>query len=657
MERKLKHTVVFGLRIATCVVMMLAMVTSVGAEVNLLEPGGVTNPTTVLYQGYVTVGDVAYQGTGYFKFAIVSATGATTYWSNNNSSTGGSEPTAYVTLTVKRGYFTVLLGDTSLPGMTQALGPAVFSAAGRYLRVWFASVSGGPYTQLSLIPIAATPYALNAETLDGLDGAALQRLVSGTCAAGSAIRVINADGTVNCETDDNTTYAAGTGLALAGTTFAADTAYLQRRVGSTCAAGSAIRVINADGTVACQSAGLTAHTHWGETWSGTNPGLVLNGSSTTAATLKATNNNSSSSVGLQGETVAADTCASSYGVKGVQGGGGSNPYCDTVAVMGEGATRGVLGTGSSYGTAGVSLADGGNGLFGRSNGNTAMTAGVFGYSPSTAGNLTLGVYGRSDSDGGAGVVAHNYLAGSGLRAHSWSGNPIEGWSGDPPGGTRVFRVDNAGNMYANGSKAGFVVDIARNADAVALLPGDVVAVTGVSDPVMGQIPVMEVRRATASAPMAVVGVVDQLYVHEGQPEVTSVECMERLAAEEMAAVEQAVASPGAVTAPSSSLDTAPLSAPATQERSSESCKVMDGLVAAAGIAPGQYLSVVTLGAYRQIRVDASYAAIQPGDLLVASPNPGYAMKAGAPQPGSIIGKALDALTSGTGIIPVLVTLQ
>jgi hypothetical protein len=47
----------------------------------------------------------------------------------------------------------------------------------------------------------------------------LQRRVTGTCAAGSSIRVISATGTVTCETDDGGTYSAGTGLNLSGTTF------------------------------------------------------------------------------------------------------------------------------------------------------------------------------------------------------------------------------------------------------------------------------------------------------------------------------------------------------------------------------------------------------------------------------------------------------
>jgi len=47
----------------------------------------------------------------------------------------------------------------------------------------------------------------------------LQRRVIGACASDNAIRDINADGTVTCEADDDTTYTAGTGLSLADTIF------------------------------------------------------------------------------------------------------------------------------------------------------------------------------------------------------------------------------------------------------------------------------------------------------------------------------------------------------------------------------------------------------------------------------------------------------
>ena len=59
------------------------------------------------------------------------------------------------------------------------------------------------------------------------------------------------------------------------------------------------------------------------------------------------------------------------------------------------------------------------------------------------------------------------------------------------------------------------------------------------------------------------------------------------------------------------------------------------------------------------KVDASYAAIEVGDLLTTSPTPGHAMKADDPFRafGSVIGKALRPLKGGKELIPVLIALQ
>jgi hypothetical protein len=59
----------------------------------------------------------------------------------------------------------------------------------------------------------------------------------------------------------------------------------------------------------------------------------------------------------------------------------------------------------------------------------------------------------------------------------------------------------------------------------------------------------------------------------------------------------------------------------------------------------------------QCKVDASYASVKPGDLLTTSDTRGHAMKATNPQIGTILGKALEPLDSGAGVIEVLVTLQ
>jgi len=81
-----------------------------------------------------------------------------------------------------------------------------------------------------------------------------QERVSGSCPAGESIRVINSDGSVSCEIDNNsdTVYSAGSGLNLNGTEFVTDSAVVQSRVSGTCPAGESIRVINTDGSVTCE---------------------------------------------------------------------------------------------------------------------------------------------------------------------------------------------------------------------------------------------------------------------------------------------------------------------------------------------------------------------------------------------------------------------
>jgi hypothetical protein len=59
------------------------------------------------------------------------------------------------------------------------------------------------------------------------------------------------------------------------------------------------------------------------------------------------------------------------------------------------------------------------------------------------------------------------------------------------------------------------------------------------------------------------------------------------------------------------------------------------------------------------KVNADFGSIAIGDLLTTSPMPGRAMKAAEPTKafGAVIGKALDSIDRGCGLIPILVTLQ
>jgi formylglycine-generating enzyme required for sulfatase activity len=121
-------------------------------------------PQLINYQGRVAVGTTNFNGTGQFKFALVNATGTTSYWSNDGSSVGGSQPTAAVSLTVTKGLYSVLLGDTSLANMT-AIPNSVFSNADVRLRVWFNDGTNGSQLLSPDQRIAAVGYALMAARL------------------------------------------------------------------------------------------------------------------------------------------------------------------------------------------------------------------------------------------------------------------------------------------------------------------------------------------------------------------------------------------------------------------------------------------------------------------------------------------------------------
>ncbi|MGB3586995.1 MAG: hypothetical protein WBA23_10665 [Tunicatimonas sp.] len=75
------------------------------------------------------------------------------------------------------------------------------------------------------------------------------------------------------------------------------------------------------------------------------------------------------------------------------------------------------------------------------------------------------------------------------------------------------------------------------------------------------------------------------------------------------------------------------------------------------IASGEHPVALTGRVYA--KVDASYGAIQPGDLLTTSDTPGHAMRVSdsSQAQGAIIGKAMTALEEGQGLVLVLVSLQ
>jgi hypothetical protein len=116
-------------------------------------------PQLLNHQGRVAVNGVNFDGNGQFKFALVSADGLTTYWSNDGSSTAGSLPASHVTLPVAKGLYSVLLGDPTLTNMT-ALTPSALDYDEVRLRIWFNDGSLGWQQITPDQRLAAAPYAL-----------------------------------------------------------------------------------------------------------------------------------------------------------------------------------------------------------------------------------------------------------------------------------------------------------------------------------------------------------------------------------------------------------------------------------------------------------------------------------------------------------------
>jgi formylglycine-generating enzyme required for sulfatase activity len=119
-------------------------------------------PGILNYQGRVAVGSppVNFDGSGAFKFALVDAAGTTTYWSNDGTSTAGSQPTAAVSLPVAKGLYSVLLGDTTLGAGMSVIPPSVFANTDVRLRVWFNDGTNGSQLLTPDQRIAAVGYAM-----------------------------------------------------------------------------------------------------------------------------------------------------------------------------------------------------------------------------------------------------------------------------------------------------------------------------------------------------------------------------------------------------------------------------------------------------------------------------------------------------------------
>ena len=93
----------------------------------------------------------------------------TTYWSNDGTSSAGSEPAAAVNVGVANGLFTVALGDTNVANMT-AIEVSTFYQPNLQLRTWFSDGVNGFAALSPLLNLSAAPYSIMANSASNLVG-------------------------------------------------------------------------------------------------------------------------------------------------------------------------------------------------------------------------------------------------------------------------------------------------------------------------------------------------------------------------------------------------------------------------------------------------------------------------------------------------------
>jgi hypothetical protein len=254
--------------------------------------------------------------------------------------------------------------------------------------------------------------------------------------------------------------------------------------------------------------------------------------------------------------------------------------------------------------------------------NTGVYAITSGYdsggvSTYTSGNLSDGVSAMTSGHLSSGVSASTTgYASSGVSVHTY---------GDDSGGVTAFTHGN----YSTGVSAHTYGEDGRGVSAISVKSDGIYAETGRSDHRYGVCTsdyMYALRYEGGSSDVAEYFAVDE----DPEPGTVMVIGVDSKLQSSVIAYDTTVA--GIVS-----------TAPGVSLGANENGNAGEELIAVAGRVP--------------CKVDASYASVKPGDLLTTSDTRGHAMKATNPQIGTILGKALEPLDSGTGVIEVLVTLQ
>jgi hypothetical protein len=300
---------------------------------------------------------------------------------------------------------------------------------------------------------------------------------------------------------------------------------------------------------------------------------------------------------------------------------GVSPTGATVGVLGQSAAQaGVYGS-SKSGDGVDGTSDSGVGVRGTSN----SQSGVAGQSKSADGvwgeGGDNGVYGKTSNDKGSGVYGINWGKGPGVTAASQYGPSLSatGYNGNP-----AAQLDG---------------DVKVTGDVSATTLTSTGAITAGSVTTKGDI---------SAANVKVTG--DVILLNSG-----GADCAEDF---DLRAGDEK-ATPGTVLIIS---DSGALTV-STEEYDSRIAGVISGAgdlrpaIVLNRIDSKQSRAAVALIGRTYCKVDATFAPIRPGDLLTTSPTAGHAMKVldRTRAVGAILGKALDGIETGCGLIQILVS--
>lgn len=586
--------------------------------------------TAFTYQGQLQKNGSPYNGTCSFQFSLWDAVSGGAQVGSTLTQTG---------VTVSNGLFTVTLD----------FGTGVFTGDARWLQIAVQCSGDSGYTTLSpRQALTAAPYALGlrpgAQVIGSVVDASL--LVQNTAAGGFGYGVfVQTD-----STSSGATGVMGYAAATSGVTY-----------------GVYGRSNSPNGTgvygIHQASSGSAPGIH-GVTWSTSDDAVAILGEVPFSSLPGAT------SIAVRG--LNKGTGGTGIGVWGSHDGGGWGVYGTTVSGVGV-YGQSTATSGTTYGVVGESTSTSGSGVRGVATAASGITNGVVGESLSSSGRgvygvayatsgTTYGVWGASTSPSGTGVYGQSTATSGatyGVRGKSSSSNGYGGYFENTSDGIALYaegngngrnkaalRVNNTNTSQGMAAyftnNSGFHTAHFYNAQSgnVLYLQG---SNTGTGDFItaVNNAETNKLFRVTSTGQA-------QSDVGFSTPAADFAEMLPAVSGLE----------PG---------DVLVIGADGKLARSTQpyQATVVGVYSTRPGFIGGQpvdgnlegHIPLAVVGIV-PVKVSTENGPIQPGDLLVASATPGHAMRTGTnPPQGTVIGKALEGLDDGTGVIRMLVVLQ